>query len=545
MQLRTALNTIGRWFLPAAALVLCTPSLVDARAGNGAHAIDLTGFGYNIDDSLINPTEHGRSETELTEQISGILHTVRMDGGRTVRWFVTGAWPQYRCARDPEYQTNGELDPAWFTISRILLQQAEKLDISVVVVMTDTANGTFASLPPNERERAVVIANWHRHRSSPQSAVAIGECSKSFQNGYYGRISSRAIFENSDAQSRFAARFLKMASFLRKYPALAGLEMFNEPEFAETERPEFGRAIARIRSLLYRSDPSLRAIPISSGVAAWNTAIAQGLSAAGALAQEPYINIHHYPSAVDGPQVVHTKADALIAYLRRIVPGKPIIVSEAGAGDSIYSLQAHAAFFDAILSAKRAGKVGLWMWGTYADDLIARPDFKWEFASSALSGGSLRSVMAATDVEAAYRQGRTIQFEMVSPPSTVAKIVSIGQIDAGDQNRLWRLRWQIIVGDDRFIGISRAGILLRVASAFRDVVSEPGSSIAISADQAKWAEVSRDGNAWRIKVFRCLTGASQSETATAPYVRNYAKRLGMRTFGACNRSTLIANGILS
>ncbi|MBV8743637.1 MAG: hypothetical protein JO134_01195 [Xanthobacteraceae bacterium] len=61
--------------------------------------VNPTGFGYNIDDALINPTEPGKSETELTEQVAGILHAVRMDGGRTVRWFATSVWPQYQCAR--------------------------------------------------------------------------------------------------------------------------------------------------------------------------------------------------------------------------------------------------------------------------------------------------------------------------------------------------------------------------------------------------------------------------------------------------------------
>ncbi|WP_426265198.1 hypothetical protein [Sphingomonas sp. PWP1-2] len=545
MKPRHTISAILQGLLAATVILLSASSTARTGEGRAVRGVDLTGFGYNIDDSLINPTEPGRSEGELTEQISGILHTVKIDGGRTVRWFVTGAWPQYACARDPENQTNGDLDPAWFTISRILLQQAQKLGISVVVVMADTADGTFASLPRGERERAAVIAGWQRHRSTQTPTVAVATCKKSFQSGYYGRITSKAIFEDPETQSRFATRFLKMARFLRRYPALAGLEMFNEPEFAETERPEFGRAIVRIRSLLYRYDPSLRAIPISSGVAAWNTAIVEGLAAAGALAQEPYINIHYYPNAAEGALVVREKTDALIAYLRRIIPGRPIIISEAGAGDSVYTMQGHAAFVDAILSAKRAGKVGLWMWGTYANDLVARPDFKWEFASSALSGGSLRSVLAAVSVEDGYRYGRTVEFAMASTPSNLSQLVAIRQIDARDQNPLWRLRWQIIVGGDRFIGISRAGILLRVAPAFVGVLSEPAPSVAISTDQAKWAEVSREGSGWRVNVFQCLAGSRKLASITAPYVRNYAKRLGLRALDACYQSTRVASGMLS
>ncbi|NYF51100.1 hypothetical protein [Tunturiibacter gelidoferens] len=83
-------------------------------------------YGENINDSLVNPLEAGKSEEDLTRQVSGILHAVRMDGGSTVRWFVTAAWPQYRCSRDPEDQATGELDPAWYLISKTLLEQAQR-----------------------------------------------------------------------------------------------------------------------------------------------------------------------------------------------------------------------------------------------------------------------------------------------------------------------------------------------------------------------------------------------------------------------------------
>ena len=502
--------------------------------------VSPTGFGYNIDDALINPTEPGKSETELTEQVAGILHAVRMDGGRTVRWFVTGVWPQYQCARDPENQATGELDPAWFTISRVLLQEAQKEGISVIVVMADTANGTFAGLPRDDEKRTAVIARWQQHQSTPPRAASTVDCRKSFQNGYHGRINPEAIFEDPELQPLFAARFHNMAEFLRTFPALAALEMFNEPDFAETQRPEFGRSIARIRHLIYDKDPSLRSVPIYSGVSAWNEKIAQGLTAAGELNDEPYINVHDYPNSAVGPQTVTRKVGELIAYVRRIVPGKPVIIAEAGAGDSIHDVRAHSDFFHALLAAKRTGQAGMWMWGTYADDSAAQPDFKWEFTSSALSGGTFRDILVAADREDPYRQGKSVVFTSASPRLDHREQVSIGQIAADDPNQLWRLRWQIVIGPDRFISLSRAGILLRLSPDYKDVFAEPGPGIAISAaNQDEWAEISRSGDGWQIKIYRCQEQPTSPAFATPPYVPNYASKLGNKNFGSCHRSTLV------
>jgi hypothetical protein len=108
----------------ARAVLLAAGWLCAARADPALHTLS---YGVNINESLINPLESGKSAEDLTRQIAGILHTVRMDGGRTVRWFVTQAWPQYRCSRDPEDQATGELDPAWYLISKTLLQQAQRV----------------------------------------------------------------------------------------------------------------------------------------------------------------------------------------------------------------------------------------------------------------------------------------------------------------------------------------------------------------------------------------------------------------------------------
>ena len=70
-----------------------------------------------------------------------------------------------------------------------------------------------------------------------------------------------------------------------------------------------------------------------------NEKIAQGLTSAGELNDEPYVNVHDYPNSAVGLQTVTRKVGELIAYVRRIVPGKPVIIAEAGAGDPIHDLR--------------------------------------------------------------------------------------------------------------------------------------------------------------------------------------------------------------
>ena len=276
-------------------LVLALPLSLSLAVADARPALNTLSYGENLNDSLTNPLNAGKSEEDLTRQVSGILHAVRMDGGTTVRWFVTASWPQYRCSRDPEDQATGELDPAWYVISRTLLQQAQREGIPVVVVMADTANGTFASLPGDEQKREATIARWYSYEKTQQGHdryPAEGTpCEQSFQNGYLGRIHANEIFEDPALVPHFTNRFLKMAQFLKSFPALGALEMFNEPDFAETHKPGFARTIAQIRSSLYERHPSLRAIPLySSGILGrrdFKESASSGRSGSGTLHQSP------------------------------------------------------------------------------------------------------------------------------------------------------------------------------------------------------------------------------------------------------------------
>jgi hypothetical protein len=543
MMSRVRLDRIGTLCFAIVMFLLMLPQSALAE-GIIRSKIDPVGFGNNIDDALLNPTEPGQTEIDLTEQVAGILHAIKMDGGRTVRWFVSSTWPQYRCSRDPENQATGEIDPAFFIISRVLLQQAKKEGIAVVVVLADTANGTFAGLPSNEEKRAAVIARWHQHAATlppaSETAPSAVDCEKSFQNGYHGRITPQAIFEDPELQTYFSNRFYKLAEYLKSFPALAALEMFNEPNFAESQKPEFGKAIARIRNLLYSKDPSLRAIPIYSGIAAWNENIARSLAAAGDLADEPYANAHYYTHVKATPEADTKAVIDLIAYLRRIVPGKPVIIAEAGSDDSIHEFRTHSDVLHAFLAAKKAGQIAMWMWGTLANDAIPQPDYKWEFTSMALPGGAFRDVLVAADREEGYRHGKSVAFTAASPGPGHKEQVTISQIPADDSNQQWRLRWQIDIGSERFISVSRAGILLRLSPKYNGVLAAPGPLIAIAArDQGKWAEISESGNTWQIKIYQCQEKATTSALPTPPYVPNYAGKLGNKSFRSCPQSSLV------
>ncbi|NYF51101.1 hypothetical protein [Tunturiibacter gelidoferens] len=417
--------------------------------------------------------------------------------------------------------------------------------------MADTANDTFAGLPADEKKREATISQWYSYEKTQQGRdryPASGTpCDRSFQNGYLGRLYANEIFEDTALVPHFTNRFLKMAQYLKSFPALGALEMFNEPNFVETHKPGFARTIAQIRKSLYERDPSLRAIPLYSGVAAWDEAIAKNLEAVGDLALEPYINVHSYAKAEADPQVVQQGIEKTVAYLRRVAPNKQVVIAEAGVSDAIYDLNRHEEFFNAFLNGKVAAHAGIWMWGTFADDAIPQPNFKWEYNSTALSGGAYRNLLIATQVEDTYRRGKPAEFTGAVLHKAHTEPVTINQIGEQDANPLWRLRWQITVGPEHFVSISRAGILTRVAAAMRGVLSDPGSIVAIdaAANKSAWAEIVAHGNGWEMNIYQCATAGSNAPTApTPPYVIEYAGRLGRADFKTCSQSSLVDRGLL-
>jgi len=508
-----------------------------------------TDYGSNINESLINPLENGASQEDLTLEVARILHTVRMDGGLTVRWIVSYVWPQYACSKDPEDQATASLDAAWYIIARTLLEQAKIEGLHVVIVMTDTAGGTFLALPSASRERGQIVERWAAHnRGRPYSQTKVPNCDSAFQDGYHGTISLREMLGTPGVLSHLANRFYTMAEFLRNYAALAGLELFNEPAFTETESPSFGAAIATIRNELYRRDESLKALPMYSGVAWWNPQIVKGLSESGELASEPYMTVHYYREAGRSPSEVRRQLMDSIDPMRRFAPNKPVIVSEAGSADPIYDLADHQSLLNAFMQVHDDAHVGLWTWGTYADDKHPQPDFKWEFNSTALSGEAFRARRIDTEWEKHYEEARATFFSFANQAKSVLVKVTIAHLAATLDDPLLRSRWYIQVGAQRFISVSRAGILLRAdQDGGIDHGSHP-SVVAFAADVKThdWAEVYPLGDhRWAIDIYRCDLGLpNEPGIATPAYVVGYGIQLGRDDFKTCARSVKLANARL-
>jgi len=432
-----------------------------------------------------------------------------------------------------------------------LLQQAQKEGITVVVAMADTANDSFVGLPAAADRRAEIISQWaHHHRSQDGNDDGISSsvsCEKSFQNGYFGQVTLKAIFKSPGIVSHLSNRFLQMAEFLKQFPALAALEMFNEPAFAETEDPEFGRIIAQVRHALYVSDPTLRKVSIYSGVAWWDEKIANGLLASGDLPTEPYATVHYYRKAGIDVGDVTAEIAKDVADVRKLAPGKQVIVAEVGSEAPIFDLDEHAKFLNALMAAKEATHAGMWFWGTYADDTKPKPDFRWEFTSTALSGGSFRNYLIATGHEALYGAKTSVKFTDQNPRHDHAEPVTITQLSSDYVNAPWRLRWVISIGSERFISVSRAGILLTDASHTEARRATPASVVAIDSGEEKreWAEILKDGNEWRIGIYACDAGDLKIANApTPPYLISYAESLGRNDFSTCKQSALISTGKL-
>jgi hypothetical protein len=291
----------------------------------------------------------------------------------------------------------------------------------------------------------------------------------------------------------------------------------------------------------------LRKIPIYSGVAWWDEKIAQGLLASGDLVSEPYATVHYYRKA--GVDVGDVMAEVVkdIADVRQLAPGKQVIVAEAGSEAPIFDLHEHARFLNALIAGGEAGHAGMWFWGTYADDTTSKPDFRWEFNSTALSGGSFRNNLIATEREALYKSETSVQFTDENLRHDHAEPVIITQLSRDYGNILWRLRWAIRVGSEQFISVSRAGILLADASHPEARRAAPASVVAINSAKEKreWAAILKEGNDWRIGIYECEAGNSAIVHApTPPYLISYAQSLGRSDFSTCKQSALISTGRL-
>jgi len=507
--------------------------------------------GLNITDSLLNPLEAGRTELDVRIQIAGILHGARNDGAKVVRWIVDTTWPQYQCSRDPEDQSTGQMDPAWYTISRLLMEGASREGLKVVVVLADVTGDTFVGLPHDAPGRESLVAAWTDHRAAQNGSDrynhVVHPCSVVFQNGYHGKVTAHEIFGDPAIVMALAKRFYAMAEFLKQFPSLGAIELFNEPNYEETETTTFGSAVHDIRSYLYSSDPTLREIPMSSGVAAWNETIVDELDNTGDFVFEPYVGYHYYRSNNLSSKAVADEIAELSSYIRRVAKGKPLVFSEVGAQVAISTPRQHEDFFKTLLASGSAAHAGLWFWGSFFDDDAPAPNFRWTFNSISLIGQSYRQQVIDTNREHSYSRPKKVNFFRMrgARHDQTSDAVSITAIADTEANPVLQQRWVLSIGASRYVIVSRAGVLLTAPSTSYAASYYTNSSIGIEADQAakRWLEVQHNPPGWSVSVFECAM-SSVGERVTPLYVLSYAQRFGRRDFQSCLQSNEILVGRL-
>jgi hypothetical protein len=527
-------------------VMFCRSAAAGAASATGLNPIS---FGANITDSMINPLDSGQSEQGLRAEASRIMHDIHMMGGRTARWFVSNVWPQYRCSRDPEDQASGDIDPAWYIISRALLESAKAEDIKLVVVLADTADGSFSGMSSNEDKRNQQILLWTEHRASGLGHDGYGvsnsaPCDQSFQNGYYGTVAPQKLFEDINIVEHFISRFAKMGHFLVQFPALGGLELFNEPAFAETHRTTFARSIAKIRREIRQLVPALASVPIYSGIAWWDQAIVQATNEAGDLDEEPYVSLHFYGNFSGAT----SSLNGAVQFVRKLFPEKALVIAEAGSAVPVRDRTTHLRMIKSLMTEMQSAHVGLWPWGTWFNVSSSSADEKWDFNVRGPGGGAFREYLIDVIREQIYAVPVPVQVVSSDGGQIFEEALSIQQIPATAANINTRLRWRIQLGQEKFLSVSRDGVLRRVAAPFSGLMNPPGATIAIdeTITARRWAEVMQTASNWTLSVYSCdaPAGATAAQSIPTPlYVLDYAKDT-RSDFGSCGQSWVLKRAIL-
>jgi hypothetical protein len=508
-----------------------------SKAGS---SFDPVSFGANINEALTNPLEAGKTELDLRLQVARILYDVRMMDGRTVRWLSTDIWPQYRCSSDPEDQRTGEIDPAWYAITRVLLEEAQKQDIRVVIVLTNLANGTFATLPREPSAAAQTIIRWADHRAAHPSGAyrEAGSCDRNFRKGYYGEAAASDLFEDPTLLSRLTARSVSMARDLASFPALGAIELFNEPSFAATHTTSYALAVRRLRDAIRASVPTLCSVPIVSGTAWWDDGIVRAASEGGYLADEAYVSAHSYEDYTRPPAEIQKKLAGILGYLRRLVPGKPVAIAEAGSSTRLADLAENSAMTATLLAAAGRLNIGVWVWGQWIPSKDHEPDYKWTFNTRSPAGGSFRGLVTDPGHEALYAGGRAVTATGPGGQTRSAR-VTIRQEGSDDGDR-----WIVDIDGEAFAGASLAGVFPRPypgEPAGFAVGPKGAVFLPLAAHDERWLEISYVGSArWHFDLRVCVAGG----TGAVP-TPLYVLALGRGILpSSCAASTTVLQGML-
>ncbi len=468
----------------------------------------IGGFGYNLDESLLNPAEPNVTPERLRLQIARLAYDARMTGARTLRWTPTDIWPQWRCTNDPE-NADGSLDPNWRTMAGALLEGAQNQGLRVVVILADATNDGFGGIRTGSEPEK--LKAWAAHRAGLRGADkypdAAHDCAE--LPPYYAHPEAE-WFTDPQLSARLTQRFVAQARFLAGFPALGGVELFNEPDFALTQTADFWPAVAKMLRAVKSADPALARIPVYSGAASWNGEVVAQAKAAGAFDLEPFITVHFYDDYTRPEAQVAAQVGQAVDYLQRIAPGKPVIVAEAGSSQPLRQIADNAKMIRVLLNLYAARHVGLWVWG----DWFSQPgdaDFRWDFNHRSAAGPSLAPYFFDAAGAAKYAVGTRIQAVRTSGGSeTLAfKVETIGD---GDPRQIGV--WGIDLGGRRFPGFSRAGAFARQARGPGVFAAPPPAYfVAEGAGPMQWAQIEQLGEGWRLRVFQC--GASGEATPDA------------------------------
>jgi hypothetical protein len=495
-------------------------------------------FGVNIDSALINPFDDpGNGSARLRRDVATILYEVRRIGGRTVRWFNDDVWTQYECGKDPENQATGELDPAWYEITKTLLQEAQRWHVKVVISLMNVSGATFSGLPREEVAREQAIGAFAAHRANLAGKDRYqGDhgCRNSVQHGYYGAGDVQSMLQQPAIRQHLQHRFVQMARYLASFPALGALELFNEPTFNFTHEDLYWQTVRQFEEAMRSAGSGVARIPIYSGTAYWDQGIVAAARRSGDLEQEPFVTVHNYAN--------YARADVErqrrnVTWVMELMPHKQLVIAEAADESPPLSRQANADMVRILLSEANELHVGLWVWGNdLAQEAKAIPDYKWSFNPLSLAGGSFRPFFINSDAESRYTRPQPVQVH--DNAGSVA--LSIAQVSESDPNQRSRLRWRLILGDRKFLTVTRDGILTRDFPQRSTLFAPPAPTVLINENPQshEWAEVSADANHWRLDVYSCR---STHGIQTPEYVLGLAEHYGARDFAGC----LVSDPVLS
>ncbi len=436
-----------------------------------------------------------------------------MGGGQTARWIVTDVWPQWRCSKDPEDQTASDLDPAWFTVSRALLEEAARQGVKVVVSLANLSNGGFAATSTDSVQIAKDAGEMaaHRRQATGQDGYSNDHAAMcSGVPGYYGHTDQAALFTDVGLRAHLRQRDVTMARYLAAFPALEAIELFNEPDMAVTAKLEFWLTVKDFRQAMHGASAEAARISIISGAAAWNRAIVDAAKSAGALEQEPFITVHTYDDYVTKGKSPSESLQALLTYLRSIVPVKPIVVAEIGGGTPVHTFAQFRRMLDTIMNLYIHSQVGVWVWGNWFHEPV-ETDFALVFNQRSVVGPAFRPYFFA-DREVDYAEPKIVNGTDLARNEGAAVPVVITRTSEIGLDPWMNGRWVIKAGDTHLTGFSRAGVFPRPFRGPPGLFADPPPTLFFSQGDKppRWASVRKDDAGWELEIFACLAEGSAS-----------------------------------